>query len=376
MAYSTFLQWGCRVTVKAGTAAILVFGAVASPEIAAQPTGGGRYSAAEYARLDDPGDSPVIRRINGREEVAAGLRRSNSRGAQPRAQILTRGGAVDIGPPQAVDFSAAYALNDDGEVAGAFNGSVALRPFRSMRRSAFVALPVLPGHTGGVAFGINARGDAVGYSSGDNQMRAVWWTRTGELQLLPGGSESASRALGVNNRGDVVGVSGEAPQRAVIWPAKGQAVDLGTLPGFSGSEALATNNRGDVVGNALGVDGAPDRSRAVWWDAGGRGLQDLGTLPGDTDSRANDINARGDVVGSSSGSRGDRAFLWTARDGMVDLNRLVPVPGVVLIEALGINDNGSIVAIGQEGGHDHGPGEEHGDHELPRRVLVLRPQGR
>lgn len=360
--------------MKAGAAAILAIGAIASPDLAAQPTGNGRYSASEYARLDDPGDSSVIRRINSREEVAAGLRRSNGRGAQPRALILTRGGVVDIGPAQAVDFSAAYALNDDGEVAGAFNSEVALRPFRSMRRAAFVALPLLPGHTGGVAFGINARGEAVGYSSGDNQMRAVWWTRTGELQLLPGGAESASRALDVNDRGDIVGVSGEAPQRAVLWPRKGQAVDLGTLPGFSDSEALATNNRGDVVGNALGVDGAPDRSRAVRWAAGGSGLQDLGTLPGDTDSRATDINARGDVVGSSTGPGGDRAFVWTARDGMVDLNRLAPVPGVVLIDALGINDNGSIVAVGQEGSHDHGPGEEHGDHELPRRVLVLKPQ--
>lgn len=354
--------------------ALLALGLSGPPGLAAQPRGPG-YSVAEYVRLDDPGDSPVIRRINAREEVAAGLRRSSGPGAQPRALILTAAGPLDVAPPQAVDFSASYSLNDDGEVAGAFNGPVALRPFRSVRRGAFVALPVLPGHNGGVAFAINARGEAVGYSSGDHQVRAVWWTRAGEIQALPGLPDTPSQAFGVNGRGDVVGVTGEVPRQAVIWPAKGQAIELGTLPGFLGSEALAVNSRGDVAGNALGTDGAPDRSRALLWEAGGS-PRELGTLPGHTDSRATDLNARGQVVGSSGGADGERAFLWTAREGMADLNALAPLPGLVLVDALGINDNGAIVAIAVEA-DAHGPGEEagpHGDHELPRRVVVLKPR--
>ena len=50
-------------------------------------------------------------------------------------------------------------------------------------------------------------------------------------------------------------------------------------------------------------------------------MQNLGALPGYENSEAYDINDSGAVVGSSNGSRGSRAFVWTAKGGMRDLNQ-------------------------------------------------------
>jgi probable HAF family extracellular repeat protein len=77
----------------------------------------------------------------------------------------------------------------------------------------------------------------------------------------------------------------------------------------------------------------------------------FGTLGG-LSSSAHDVNDKGQVVGASNTRRGDlHAYVWTAREGMVDLNRrLRHVPaGLVLDDALAISDNGSIVATSNAG---------------------------
>jgi len=54
---------------------------------------------------------------------------------------------------------------------------------------------------------------------------------------------------------------------------------------------------------------------------------------------------------------------------MRDLTALIPASlGVVLVDATGINDAGTLIAIGRDGGHADG----HGDHEFPVRVLLLQ----
>jgi probable HAF family extracellular repeat protein len=75
-------------------------------------------------------------------------------------------------------------------------------------------------------------------------------------------------------------------------------------------------------------------------------MVDLGTLGGRF-SRAVAVNTKGQVVGGALTKRGvSRAFIWTAKQGLVDLNtrlRHAP-PGLVLDFAMAISDNGSIVA--------------------------------
>ena len=95
----------------------------------------------------------------------------------------------------------------------------------------------------------------------------------------------------------------------------------------------------DLLGN-------PQQRRAVLWAQGGA-IRNLGTLPGGASSRALGIS-KGEVVGTSETSDGEHAFLWTDAGGMQDLNSLLTSrSGFILTQAVSINSQGIILAIGQ-----------------------------
>ena len=334
------------------------------------------YVALEYARIDNPGAIQVIRSMNSTNEVAGGYK-SNRRNASSALILPGNNSVEDIAGDQGAGNSFAYGINDQGEIAGAYNTSVAQRPFRSVRRVGFQELSLPTGSNGGIAYAINAIGEAAGYVSGTAGIRPAWWTRRGDVQLLPTAQHLATKALDLNDRGDVVGVSGGQPKAAVLWPRKGGIVGLGTLPGFTHSEAVAISENGRIAGLATGVGTFPNRSRAVLWQPGGLAIQDLGALPGGTDSRARDVNDRGEVVGRSTSATGSRAFIWTAATGMLDLNTLVSVPGLLMTDALSVNKRGDILVMGQDaatGARTDTAEQAHGheDHHAARRIFVLR----
>jgi probable HAF family extracellular repeat protein len=335
------------------------------------------YVAIEYARIDNPGAIQVFRSMNSTNEVAGGFK-SNRRNASSALILLGNNSLEDISGEQGAGNSVAYGINDQGEIAGAYNTSTAQRPFRSVRRVGFQELSLPAGSNGGIAYAINELGETAGYVSGTAGIRPAWWTRRGEVQLLSSAQSLTTKALDLNDRGDVVGVSGREAKAAVLWPRKGSMVSLGTLPGFTHSEAVAISENGSIAGLATGVGALPNRSRAVLWRPDGLAIQDLGVLPGGLDSRARDVNNRGEVVGRSTSANGSRAFLWTATTGMRDLNTLVAVPGLVMTDAISINKRGDILVMGQDAGtaaHADAPGQAHGheDHHAARRIFVLRP---
>ena len=174
--------------------------------------------------------------------------------------------------------------------------------------------------------------------------------------------------MAINEAGDVAGTAVVASgPRAFRWTSKDGMVTLAALPGDLESEALALNVNGDVVGQSRGAT----RSQAVRWTPAG-GVQALGTLAGGSYSLANAVNQRGDVVGTSGGVHGPRAFLWTASGGMRDVNELIPAGAdFVLVEGVGVNDQGVIAALGHDaiGGH---AGGAH-NHNLPVRAFLLVP---
>lgn len=344
-----------------------------SPALQAQTQTQIRYVAVDYARLDNPGATTVIRSMNSNNEVAGGFMTA-SRQASSALIFLANNGVEEVATEQGAGNSVAYGINDQGEIAGAYNTITAIRPFRAVRKVGFQELLLPTGSNGGIAYSINETGEATGYVTGSAGVRAAWWTRRGDVQLLQSVGDLASKAQHLNDRGDIVGTSGAEPRVGVVWPRKGGIVSLGTLPGFIHSEAVSISENGTIAGVASGVGDFPNRSRAVLWQSDRLAIQDLGLLPGGTDSRARDVNNRGEVVGTSNGPGGDRAFIWTAETGMQDLNLLVNVPGLVITDALSINRRGDIAVMGHDA-HSQTPGEsgEHVDHHAARRILVLRP---
>jgi probable HAF family extracellular repeat protein len=130
--------------------------------------------------------------------------------------------------------------------------------------------------------------------------------------------------------------------------------DLGTLSGGQTSMANAINSSGIVAGQS---DGAHTGSEwhAVLWDATGK-IRDLGLLKGGSYSVAFGINDSGVVVGYGNvASNAAHAMIWTASNGMRDLNSLIPANiGWTLINANAINNVGQITGYGSKRGHNHG----------------------
>ena len=366
-----------RFPIRFSTAFALCAGLVLFP---ARAKAASAYVATELGKLTEA-TTRVVRTVNGSTEVVGGARLGKGR----HQGFLLDGRVVPTGriggrelreidsPFQSdrllepidpgSDYTTAFDINDFGDIAGAANTATALRAFKSHRNTDYIELGPLSGDTGSAAFGISQNGTVVGYSSGPNGTRAVIWNPGGIVRPLPALSgTNGSQAFAINDRGDVVGGSGmPSGLHATLWARGGTAQDLGTLPGHAVSEAVSINESGDIVGSS----GNPQQRRAVLWAQGGA-IRDLGTLPGGASSRALGIS-KGEVVGTSETSDGEHAFLWTEAGGMQDLNSLLTSrPGFVLTQAVSINSQGIILAIGQND-------DSHQTHEKPLRIFILVP---
>lgn len=238
------------------------------------------------------------------------------------------------------------------------------------RNGALTALPLLPGGNNSQTFGINNRGQLIGFSeTGVNdptcatpfQVRRflpVIWERSGGIrQLSPLAGDTVAFGFGINDNGQSVGGSGLcsntvippfpgiAASHAVMWDKDGAAVDLGNLGGGPNNNiATSINNRGDVTGTSPLPDGS---IHAFLWTRNG-GMSDLGTLPGDFVSVApccRTVNESRQVVGFSIGETGPRAFLWQ-NGSMIDLNDLAPGSPLYLLFAQAVNAGGQITGYG------------------------------
>lgn len=294
--------------------------------------------------------------------------------------------------------SSPVSLNDFGQIAITVNNGIGPSGYRGAVNG-LTSLGALSVGGNTAAFGINNHGDVVGNSDTDsNGSHAFLWSNGSMTDLgTLGGSSSA--AYGINDSRQVVGqsragsidpVTGFVPERAFLW-SNGSMTDLGTLGGRD-SVAQAINNASQVTGFAytgtafhaflwtsgsmqdLGTLGGTDsygyamndsgqvagwsainqygHNHAFFWSQE-NGMLDIGTLGGTTSS-AMGMNNLGQVVGVSSTDQCDpcyafdqRAFIWTAAGGLVDLNSLVDSSSDwTIIGAMDINEVGQIAAIG------------------------------
>ncbi len=144
------------------------------------------------------------------------------------------------------------------------------RPVRWAALSEFQYLPLPQSETAvvaGVATGVNARGDSVGYVDlyEPGTMRrvqprkAVLWPADSSSPVVLESGANASYAAAINDTGTIVGwvaatnSSGEETHRAAVkWTATESPVFLEALAPSSTSEALAVSNTGKIVGTKNG----------------------------------------------------------------------------------------------------------------------------
>jgi probable HAF family extracellular repeat protein len=244
----------------------------------------------------------------------------------------------------------ANGLNNAGQVVGSIDSSPSIRGDGVSH--AFITGPngvgmtdlgTLGGKYSSMAYGINETGQVVGES----------YTAAGEEHAFITGPNGvgmrdlgALDATGINDAGQVVGWSSHA---FITGPNGVGMTDLGTLGGKY-SSAYGINETGQVVGDSYTAAGM---EHAFITGPNGMGMTDLGTLDGRS-SHANGINDAGQVVGDIQLDSGTKAFptyhaFITGPNGvgMIDLNSLVSLPGgIILTEAVGINNHGQVVVVG------------------------------
>jgi probable HAF family extracellular repeat protein len=316
--------------------------------------------------------------INNRDQVAFSV--PGPSGVGIRAKFYDGKRVHDIGTLGGTE-SHAFGVNDLGQVAGTslINPANNFHAFLWSQKTGIIDLGALrPAPGNSAAVDINNSGTVVGASQVNAQNHAVLWSRkTGIVDLgsLPGAVHSAAAAI--NEAGQVTGTSGDqaflwsratgmvglgAGTQGIVINALGQVGGTATnaagllvswvwTPGLGGttigeggdgSQVIAINDKG----LAVGVDTATGfNSGFVWTRQTGPAF--LLDFLGGRAVTPNDVNNRGQIVGwASKRPQGIRAIIWSRAEGLVDLNTRIPdaPPGLELLEARAISDNGAIVA--------------------------------
>jgi probable HAF family extracellular repeat protein len=267
---------------------------------------------------------------------------------------------------EAVGMSETADPDPNGEDICGFGTHLTCVPFL-WRDGHMSALPTFGGNNG-QASAVNNRGEVVGFAedgaldstcpAGTTNNRIAlpaFWERSNAEALPLVGNDSDGFAFGINDRGQAVGYSGNCTTatHAVMWRDH-TAFVLQDLGGTGSNFAYAINNRSQIVGQVGSADGTTFYA-AFWQDGADGAVTNLGALPGDFAAFATGINNRGQVVGNNFDSKFNwsHGFIW--QDGvMTDLNTLISADSnLFIISASNINDRGEIsgMATVQSGPH-------------------------
>lgn len=231
--------------------------------------------------------------------------------------------------------SVGWAVNDFGVVAGQSRGPSEQTQATLWLRDQVIDLGTLGGGYS-AAFGLNNRGQVVGYSGTEGEDVPFVWS-DGEMHAIPG--IPSGRANAINDRGQVVGTAYEGGWvRAFIYDGE----ELRYLSSTNGYvTASSINNRGQVVGSIGIGDG---RYRAYLWEDGV--FTDLEGLGGNYDV-GTDINDHGVVVGGSFDGLNEHAVVWIdSRVSTLGVNEFF---GEGYSVAWSINNRGEIVGENNSG---------------------------
>jgi len=336
-----------------------------------------RYTVKILSTLG--GTSGVGNSVNNKGLVSGA---TNLSGDTTEHAVVWRNGVItDLGTLGGPDsFINAPVKNDGGEIAGfaetstpdplgeAFCTGLTFFGFQDgvtclgfiWQNGVMAPLPPLAGGNNSQAYGVNNRGQVVGFAENGTQdatciapqvlqfEAVIWEPNKHQIQQLPplsGDSDGAGAAI--NDNGEVAGCSGICAKvggasclHAVVWK-DGSPTSIGGLGTLNLGTAI--NNRGQVLGLSLLPDNITFHS--FLWHKGV--TTDLGTLPGHPLTFPGGINNKGQIVGHSCDATDTFcvAYLW--EDGvMTDLNTLIPSSfSLSMFYAGDINDRGEIAGI-------------------------------
>src|SRR6516164_9430135 len=249
------------------------------------------------------------------------------------AFVWSNGTMTDLGTLGG-NFSAGSAISLSGEVVGSAQTSTGVSHVVLWKGGKITDLTTtaLSGLSGAGVAGINDSGQIVGTDAvGSTGHSQLFLDSNGTITQLPlPGFAAASRATGcsataINNTGVVLGGCDDASSdfHAVVWQ-NGTPTDLGTLGGPQ-AEAAGINNLGQVVGFA---QTGTDADHGFVWSNGKMTDLGLNFFPAA-------INDNGVIVG------GDEIY---SGGSLQNLNNLTPAGSPQIQNAVGINDNGQILA--------------------------------
>jgi len=252
-----------------------------------------------------------------------------------RAFVWTATGGMQlIGDPSGYVLGPglATAVNNAGQVVGSAGASA----YRWSVAGGFESRGVAVWNT--AAYAINNKGEIAGVVAAGS-WAPVFWTDAGEVQYIDGLPYTGGQNYpsSINDNGQIVGrtwgdsssiIFGEHKIYAFFWSQSTGALNMGELPvdplpnGQSFSEAYGINDSGVVVGMSNG--------RAFVW-AQGTTIRDLNSV---TDSSgagwtlisANAVNDAGQIVGDGTYNGQNRAFLMApvATSGTISVTTNLP----------------------------------------------------
>lgn len=176
-------------------------------------------------------------------------------GGDGQAFIYSDGSMHQLGYLPGGNWSAAYALNDQGDAAG--YGAMGPGQFRGFVWYGGALVPIgTLGGSSSYAFDLNNSGQVVGAASTSSGYLHAYLDSSGHLSDLGTLGGSMSYAYGINNSGYVVGYStlANGNDHAFVY-ANGQLIDLNSLlptgSGWQLLQAYGINDNNQIVGTGL-----------------------------------------------------------------------------------------------------------------------------
>ena len=204
-----------------------------------------------------------------------------------------------------------------------------------------------PGAVSTLAWGINSRGDIVGYYAGADNNNHGFLRNGSHYAAIDYPGAAVTLVNGINPQGDVVGEFGATatgPHRGFLLGADGVYTPF-DFPDASTTSLVGINARGDMVGQYTLADG---NRHTFLWAAGGLTRVDY---PGATATGPLGITPEGEAVGAYTLSGATHGYVYATGSGFTTID----YPSATYTNVTGRNASGDIVGrYLDSGGVSHG----------------------